>query len=114
MKLFKNFLSYLKEESEKPTKLGHLVKVGTKMEDADFWIDRRNSIDKVGHTTKRYNPNHFGIKVIRTDLLHPEYAYYMMQHLAHSGHYRGLATGTTDLVSIRKEHITDIPLGTRQ
>ncbi len=107
----KNFLSYLKEESEKPTRLGHLVKVGTKMKDADFWIHRRNSIDKVGHPTKESNPEHFGVKVTRPDLLDPKYAYYMMQHLAHSGYYRGLATGTTDLVSIRKEHITDIPLG---
>jgi hypothetical protein len=105
----KNFLSYLKEESEKPTRLGHLVKVGTKMEDADFWIHRRHSIDKVGHPTKEYNPEHFGVKVIHPDL-DSQYAYYMMQHLAHSGYYRGLATGTTDLVSIRKEHITNIPL----
>lgn len=109
----KSFKTYITEENT-PTKLGHLVKVGTKMEDADFWMHRRHSIDKVGHPTKEYNEEHIGVKVIRTDILDPRYAYYMMQHLANSGYFRQFATGNTNLVNIRANHITDIPLGVQK
>jgi len=100
----------LSEEEDKPTKLGHLIQIGTKMEDADFWMHRRHSIDKVGHPTKEYNPEHFGVKVTRPDLLDPRYAYYMMQHLANNGYFRQFATGNTNLVNIRSEHIHNIPI----
>lgn len=107
----KSFKNYITEESDKPMTLGDLVRVGTKMEDADFWIHRRHSSDKVGHPTKDYSPEHFGVKITKPDILDPRYAYYMMQHIANTGHYRGLATGTTGLVNLKKEHITGIPLG---
>lgn len=107
------FKQYLLEENT-PTKLGHLVKVGTKMEDADFWIRRRHSIDKVGHPTEEYNPEHLGVKITRTDILDPRYAYYMMKHLANTGYFRQFATGNTNLVNIRANHITDIPLGVQK
>lgn len=106
----KNFKSYINEDQESPSKMGHLLKVGTKMEDADFWITRRGSIDKVGHPSRDYNPEHFGVKVTRPDLLDPRYAYYMFQHLATSGHFRQFADGVTNLVNIRSNHITDIPI----
>jgi hypothetical protein len=110
----KSFKIYLQEQSERPMRLGDVVNVGTKMEDADFWIHRRHSIDKVGHPTREYNPQHFGVKVTRPDILDPKYAYYMMQHIANTGHFRQFATGITELVNIQKNHITDIPLGIRQ
>ena len=110
----KSFKEILLETESKQRTLGDVLRVGTNMEDADFWITRRGTIDTVGHPSKEFNKEHFGVKITNPEILDPRYAYYMMQHLAHSGHYRGLATGTTDLVSIRKEHITDIPLGTRQ
>jgi hypothetical protein len=105
----KSFKTYITEENT-PTNLGHLVKVGTKMEDADFWMHRRHSIDKVGHPTKEYNPEHWGVKVKRPDVLDPRYAYYMMQHLANSGYFRQFATGNTNLVNIRANHIRNIPI----
>jgi hypothetical protein len=80
------------------------------MEDADFWMHRRHSIDKVGHPTKDYNPEHLGVKVTRPDLLDPKYAYYMMQHLANTGYFRQFATGNTNLVNIRADHIRNIPI----
>jgi|688.fasta_scaffold592497_2 hypothetical protein len=110
----KSFKIYLQEESERPMRLGDVVKVSTKMEDADFWIHSRHSIDKVGHPTREYNPKHIGVKVTHPDILNPKYAYYMMQHLANSGYFKQFATGSTNLVNIRANHITDIPLGIRQ
>lgn len=107
----KSFLNFILEQQEKPKKLGDLVKVGTNMEDADFWITRRGSLDQVGHPSREFNKEHFGIKVTKPEILDPRYAYYMMQHIAHSGHYRQHATGITNLVNIKSSHITDIPLG---
>ena len=106
----KSFKSYISEEEQKPTKFGHVANVGVGMEGADFWIHRRGSIDRVGHPTREYNPEHIGIKVTRTDVLDPKLAYYMMMHLANSKAYHGLATGTTDLVNIKAQHIKDMPL----
>ena len=106
-----SFSQYISEEEEQqPSRMGHLIKVGTKMKDADFWITRRGSIDKVGHPSKEYNPEHFGVKITRPDLLDSRYAYYMFQHLAHSGYFRQHADGVTNLVNIRANHITDIPI----
>ena len=107
-----SFSEYLSEESQ-PTKLGHLVTIQTNMPDADFWIHRRGSIDKVGHPTKEYSPEHFGIKVSRPDVLDSKYAFYMMQHLANSGYYRQHASGATNLVNIKRSHVADIPLSHR-
>lgn len=109
MKLFKEYI--IEEQQPRPTKLGDLVKVGTNMQDADFWITRRGSIDKVGHPSKDFNKEHFGVKVTRPDVLDPRYAYYMMQHIANTGHYKQHAVGSTNLVNIRAEHIINIPLG---
>lgn len=107
----KTFSQYITEESEKPSKLGHLIDAKVGMEDADFWVHRRGSVDRVGHPTKEYNPEHIGIKVTRTDVLDPKYAYYMMQHIANSKYYHGLASGATNLVNITTKHIKDIKLG---
>jgi hypothetical protein len=105
-----SFKSYLSEEELKPKKLGDVASVGTNMEDADFWITRRGSIDKVGYPTKDFHKEHFGIKITKPNILDPKFAYYMMQHIANTGHFRQHATGMTNLVNIRSSHINDIPL----
>lgn len=108
----KSFSQYISEDEEKkPRTLGELIKIGTRMEDADFWIHRRGDINRLGHPTKEYNPEHFGVKVTRPDVLDPKYAYYMMMHVANTGHYRQHAVGSTNVMNIRASHITDIPLG---
>lgn len=106
----KSFKEHISEEQSRPTILGDLVKIGTNMQDADFWITRRGSIDRVGHPSKDFNKEHFGVKVTRPDILDPRYAYYMMMHVANTGHYKQHAVGSTNLVNIRAEHITNIPL----
>lgn len=103
-----SFAKYISEEN-KTSVLGDFIRVGTNMPDADFWIHRRHSAEQVGHPTRVFNKEHFGVK-ITNPALDPRYAFYMMQHIANSGHYRQYATGITNLVNIKKHHITNIPI----
>lgn len=91
--------------------LGDLISVSTTTDDADFWIERRGSTETVGRPTKTPSPHAYGIKVTATDVLDPQYLYYMMQHLWSSGKWRQVATGTTALVNIKKTDILNIPVG---
>ena len=86
--------------------------IGIKLNDpkAHLWVTRRGSTKTVGSVTKEFSPYHFGLTVRNTDKLDPRYLYYMLQHIHHSGHYRKLANGTTNLVHIKREHITNIPM----
>ena len=106
----KSFKEILLETEYKQRTLGDVLRIGTNMEDADFWITRRGTIDKVGHPSKEFNKEHFGVKITNPEILDPRYAYYMMQHIANTGHYRQHATGATSLVNIKASHITSLPI----
>lgn len=82
-----------------------LCTVKTRFDDADFWIVRRGSREKVGMPTREYNPEHYGVRVDRTDLLLPDYLFYLFQYLWSRGFFAQMATGTLSLVNIRKEMI---------
>ena len=99
----------LKEESG--LKLKHLADIRTNFEDADFWIIRRGTPEKVGKPTKEYNREHIGVKVTATDKLDPGYLYYFMKYIWSNGVYKEIATGTLKLVNIETKHIKDIPIG---
>lgn len=77
-------------------RLDELADVGTKMRDADFWLWRRHRT-KAGEPTKRYNPEHIGIRLTARgrDLVDPTYAYYLFEHLHGSGQLRALVRGGT-------------------
>lgn len=86
------------------------VKIGDP--NADFWITRRNSIDKVGLPTKEFNPQHIGITVQRPDILDANYLYYMMQYIHQQGYWRQCAKGTTKLVGITTSDVANIQFQT--
>ena len=92
-------------------KLGDFVKLKVGMEDADFWIVRRGTPEKVGTPVREWGPELIGVKVERTDLLLPDYLFYMMMHIAGTGYFRRLATGSTGLVNIRISDVGDLPMG---
>lgn len=94
--------------TEKSIKLSDLAEIKTKFENADFWITRRNTIDRVGMPTKTYNPENIGIKVIRTDILLPSYLYYVIQYLHSTGHFKSIAHGATNLVSISTNDVKNL------
>lgn len=109
MSHIKSFTQFI-FESENPTNLGHLIDTKIGMKDADFWIHRRGSVDRVGTPTREYDRQHIGVKVRDTGRLDPNYAFYMIQHLANSGHFAKVSTGTTKLMNITTKHINNIKL----
>ena len=90
--------------------LSDLAIVKTGFENADFWITRRSSVDRVGSVSREYNPEAIGVKVLRTDILIPEYCFYMMDAIHAAGHWKARATGTLQLVNIRVSDVRNIRL----
>jgi hypothetical protein len=92
-------------------KLGDLVTAKLNDPEADFWLVRKNSVERVGEPVKEFDKEKIGIKVTRTDLLDAKYLFYMMTHLFNQGIWRGVATGTTRLVSIKTGDVLNIAVG---
>jgi hypothetical protein len=55
--------------------LGDLANVKKDMRKADFWLKQD------GEPTRTFNKKFIGIKIRRTDILLPDYAFYMMMHI---------------------------------
>jgi hypothetical protein len=100
----------LTERADVPQDLGDCCTIKVGLEDADFWIVRRGSDKTVGQPTREYSREAIGVKVLRTDLLDPNYLYYLIQFLHSRGLFRQMARGTTTLVNIRVNDIARIPL----
>ena len=81
------------------------------MQDADFWLVRKGSDKTVGKPVKEFDPSRIGIKVVKTDVLDPNYLYYAMMNLHNQGHFARIANGTTNLVNITVNDIANIPIG---
>lgn len=101
-----SFKSFLTE-----AKLSDYAHVSTNMKDADFWIVRRGSRETIGKPVKEYNPEHIGVKVHKTDVLHPQYLFYAMHNIHSQGKWHREHSGTTNLVNITAKQIKDIGLG---
>lgn len=99
------------QENVRPQQLGDLVNMQLGMEDADFWVEYRGSVDTIGRPSKQYGPKKLGIKVTRTDVLDPRYLYYVFEHLFNQGKFRQFAKGATNLVNLRVDDIKRIPIG---
>ena len=91
-------------------KLNDLCEIKTNFPDADFWLIRKGSEDTVGYPVKEFSPEHIGIKVIETDVLLPEYLYYVMLNLFNSGIFKNNSYGTLNLKNIRVDDIKGIRL----
>lgn len=60
--------------------LSDLCEIKTNFENADFWINRLT-----GKPTKEFNENYIGIKVTQTDVLVPNYLFYVMEYFYNQG-----------------------------
>jgi hypothetical protein len=90
-------------------KMSDVCKVGTGMADADFWIKRIGSSDTVGKPHKNLDMDDIGIKVIRTDILFPDYLYYVMMMFQMQGVFDSLAVGKiTKILTIKS--VSDIKI----
>ena len=86
-------------------KLNQLCTVQTNLPNADFYIVRSGSQNTVGGVTKEFNKDYIGIKVTRTDLLVPDYLYYLLMNLHNQGYFKSISNGTT------LKHITTQEVG---
>ena len=84
------------------------------MPDADFWLVRKGSDKTVGKPVKEFDPSRIGIKVVKTDVIEPNYLYYAMMNLHNQGMFARIANGTTNLVNITVNDIANIPLGQQE
>jgi restriction endonuclease S subunit len=91
--------------------IGDLCEFKIKFPDADFWLVRKGSESIVGKPVKEYNPEHIGVKVLRTDLINSQYLYYVFMHLQQSGKFVNLSHGTLRLKNISISDIKKIPVG---
>jgi hypothetical protein len=91
-------------------RLGDFVTVKVNDPNADLWIVRRNSIDLVGEPKREYEKERIGI-TINTDALDRGYLYYAMLHMFNRGYWKGIATGSTNLMSIRTSDVLNVQIG---
>lgn len=91
-------------------RLGDVAQFSTNNPSADFWIVRRGGISKVGQPTYEFNPEHIGIKILRSDIVLPKYLYYCLVHIHSIKHWEKIATGTLELVNIKTSDIKHIVL----
>jgi hypothetical protein len=88
-------------------KLKQLCTVQTNLPNADFYIVRSGSQNTIGKVTKEFNKDYIGIKVTRTDLLVPDYLYYLLMNLHNQGYFKSISNGTT-LQHITTQHVGNI------
>ena len=103
-------LSELYIKCSEHLKLEDFCKIKTDLYDADFWIIRKGTEDKVGMPTKEYNKEYIGIKVKEDAQLLPTYLYYLMTYIHSIGYFKNLAKGTLKLVHITTEDVKSIKL----
>jgi hypothetical protein len=90
--------------------IGDLVDFKTQFEDADFWLIRKGSEDKVGKPIKEYNPEYIGVKIKDPSLVNPNYLYYYFVMLHSKGFFTSMAFGTLRLKHIRISDIKNLPV----
>lgn len=91
--------------------LGDLCEFKTNFPEADFWLVKKGSETTVGKPVKEFNPEHIGVKVIQTDILTPQYLYYVFMSLQEGGKFMSMANGTLGLKNISIRDIKSISVG---
>ena len=79
--------------------------------EADFWITRKGDINSVGKPSKEFDPEKICVKVVRTDLLLPDYLYYVFEFLVMNGSFAAMSSGTTKLKNITINDIKNLKVG---
>lgn len=92
--------------------IGDLCEFKTNFPDADFWLVRKGKKNEIGKPVKEFSPDYIGVKVIRTDVLLPDYLYYVFMSLQNRGLFDIIADvndGGSRVIPIEK--IKNIPIG---
>lgn len=82
--------------------LGELATVKIGLRDADFWLERRGTPEKVGKPTKQWGKERIGIRLTEAgrQVLLPTYLFYLLAYLHQQGVWRNVARGTIPLLCI--------------
>lgn len=91
--------------------IGDLCEFKVNFPEADFWLIRKGSESNVGKPTKEFDSENIGVKVIRRDILDPNYLFYVFMYLQESGKLASLAHGSLKLKNISIRDIKNIPIG---
>jgi hypothetical protein len=89
--------------------LSDVCKIGVGMTDADFWLQRVGNEKTVGTPHKNMDLDDIGIKVTATEILYPDYLYYLMQLLHMQGVFTQLSVGNAQRMLTIKS-LSDIEL----
>lgn len=84
-----------------------LFEVRTNFPEADMWVTRKGTLEKVGSVTRAFSPENIGVKVLATDVVLPDYLYYVLMHLHTKGFFKNRAKGTTNLQNITVKDVND-------
>ncbi len=91
-------------------KLKRVAEVRTNFPEADFWLIRRGSPEKIGKPVKVFRPEDIGILVDRTDILVPDFFYYYMTKVWMDGYWCSFALSTTRRCHITTSKVKDLNL----
>jgi hypothetical protein len=92
--------------------IGDLCEFKTNFPDADFWLVKKGNKDEIGTPVKTFSPENIGVKVIRTDVLLPQYLYYVFMNIQNQGVFDMLSDVNDSgkrIISIEK--LKKIPIG---
>lgn len=81
-------------------RLKEFAEVKTNFPDADFWLIRKNTEDKVGKQTNDYNPEHVGVKILYPLLFDKKFVQYKLEYLWMSGYWKSRSKGSLRLQNI--------------
>ena len=84
--------------------------INTNFPDADFWLIRKGSEDKVGLPVRVFSDEHIGVRVDSSDLLDSGYLFYYLSYLNSVGYFKALSRGMSALQNIRVSDVKNIPI----
>jgi hypothetical protein len=84
-----------------------VFEVKTNFPEADFWLWRVNTVEKVGKPEREFNKNSIGIKVLDQSLFLPDYLYYKMLNIWHNKYWEERVIGSVQ-PSIRVRDVEEV------
>ncbi len=91
-------------------KFSYLAIIKINFPEAHFWLIRRGAVDRCGEPVREFDIEYIGIKVIDTQIILPDYLYYMLKKIHFSGYWKIIATGSTNLVNIKVSDVKNLKL----
>lgn len=104
-------LKYTEFNESNDLRLKYVCEIKTNFPEADFWLIRKGDEETVGKPVKKFEPQHIGIKVIKTDILDSKYLYYVFEYLYSSKELIKYTKGVLNLKHIIIDDIKNIKIG---